>query len=237
MNRRYQDVSPEVAVSLKFGAKVGTAVAGAVVGGHELQHAMHARMRAAREGKRVQVLITMHYSVCPECGRMYVAGGTTTVRELPEFEAPGREPEKEREGPLQIPEEETPLEEAEGAPQEDLSTIMAILQALAQDPDATPEEIARRLQAQGKEVDAATVRRVMAQHPQVQEEEAEEQEDLSIIMSILQALAQDPDATPEEIARRLRAQGKEVDAATVRRVMAQHPRAEERRQVGIDLLA
>jgi hypothetical protein len=47
---------------------------------HEQQHVSHEQHKADREGREVvSQNVVIHYEVCPECGKVYVAGGTTTT--------------------------------------------------------------------------------------------------------------------------------------------------------------
>ncbi|MCF0130175.1 MAG: hypothetical protein HUJ71_00535 [Pseudobutyrivibrio sp.] len=79
-NRKYQDASNEN-VSFKAATHVSPAAAGAAVRAHEGEHVANAYSKAAKDGGRViQASVTIHTSVCPECGRTYVSGGTTRTR-------------------------------------------------------------------------------------------------------------------------------------------------------------
>jgi hypothetical protein len=43
-----------------------------------MEHVVRERAAAKREDRRVvSQSVTMHTSICPECGRVYVSGGTT----------------------------------------------------------------------------------------------------------------------------------------------------------------
>ncbi len=76
-NRKYQDGSDEN-VSFKSAAHIDPAAAGARVRAHEAEHVSNAYTKAAESGgKVVQASVSIHTSVCPECGRTYVSGGTT----------------------------------------------------------------------------------------------------------------------------------------------------------------
>lgn len=76
-NRKYQDGSDEM-VSFKSAAHISPEAAGAAVRGHEGEHVSNAYKKAFQEGgKVVSVGVSIHTSVCPECGRTYVSGGTT----------------------------------------------------------------------------------------------------------------------------------------------------------------
>ncbi len=76
-NRKYQDGSDEM-VSFKAATHISPNAAGAAVRGHEGEHVSNAYKKAFQEGgKVVSVGVSIHTSVCPECGRTYVSGGTT----------------------------------------------------------------------------------------------------------------------------------------------------------------
>lgn len=66
---------------------------GAVIA-HEREHVQHNAEKAAREGEKATSFIQIHTSICPECGRIFVSGGTTTTYyskkdPLPEDESKG----------------------------------------------------------------------------------------------------------------------------------------------------
>lgn len=77
-NRKYQDGSDDSGVSFQTPTKVDPKAAGAAVRGHEQEHVSRNRSKAEREGKEiVSQSVTIHTNICPECGRVYVSGGTT----------------------------------------------------------------------------------------------------------------------------------------------------------------
>lgn len=78
--RKYQDGSDEM-VSFKAAAHISPESAGAAVMAHEQEHVSNAYKKAALEGGKVlQASVRLHMGVCPECGRSYVSGGTTTTK-------------------------------------------------------------------------------------------------------------------------------------------------------------
>lgn len=78
--RRYQDGSDESNVSFKAAMHVSPSAAGARVRAHEQEHVSNAYKKAAKNnGKVVNASVAIHTAVCPECGRTYVSGGTTTT--------------------------------------------------------------------------------------------------------------------------------------------------------------
>ena len=78
--RKYQDGSDEN-VSFKSPTHISPNSAGAAVRAHEGEHVSNAYSKAAKDGGKVmQASVAIHTAVCPECGRTYVSGGTTTTR-------------------------------------------------------------------------------------------------------------------------------------------------------------
>ena len=80
-NRKYQDGSNEADVSFKTPQHVSPTSAGSAVRAHEAQHVSNAYQKAGKDGGKVlQASVAIKTAVCPECGRTYVAGGTTTTK-------------------------------------------------------------------------------------------------------------------------------------------------------------
>lgn len=76
--RKYKDGSDEHDVSFKAAAHVSPEAAGAAVRAHENQHVQNAYEKAAKDnGEVLSATVTIKNGRCPECGRTYVAGGTT----------------------------------------------------------------------------------------------------------------------------------------------------------------
>lgn len=76
--RKYVDGSDDPGVSFKSPGKINADVAAVVVGRHEREHVARNRAKAQREGGEViSQSVTLHTGICPECGRIYVSGGTT----------------------------------------------------------------------------------------------------------------------------------------------------------------
>ena len=74
---KYQDGSDEM-VSFKSPQHVSPESAGSAVRAHEQEHVSNAYKKAAmNNGKVISASVSIHTAVCPECGRTYVAGGTT----------------------------------------------------------------------------------------------------------------------------------------------------------------
>ncbi|MDE6674823.1 MAG: hypothetical protein K2K19_08445 [Acetatifactor sp.] len=78
-SRKYKDGSDEM-VSFKSATHLSPQSAGAAVMAHEQEHVSNAYKKAALgDGKVLQASVQLHMGVCPECGRSYVAGGTTST--------------------------------------------------------------------------------------------------------------------------------------------------------------
>jgi hypothetical protein len=79
-NRTYVDGSNDPSVSFKTPSSIEPAVSFTAVRAHEQEHVVNEKAKAAQNGGRVvSQSVALHYAVCPECGRAYVAGGTTTT--------------------------------------------------------------------------------------------------------------------------------------------------------------
>lgn len=77
--RKYQDGSNEN-VSYKAASHISPNAAGSAVRAHEGAHVSNAYTKAAQNnGKVISASVSIHTSVCPECGRTYVSGGTTNT--------------------------------------------------------------------------------------------------------------------------------------------------------------
>lgn len=75
--RTYVDGSDEN-VSFKAARHLSPTAAPAAVSAHEGEHVANAYTKAAQNnGTVINASVTIHTGVCPECGRTYVAGGTT----------------------------------------------------------------------------------------------------------------------------------------------------------------
>ena len=79
-NRKYQDGSDEM-VSFKFPSHIDPGAAAARVSAHEQEHVNNAYSKAAKMNGRVaSATVSIKTSICPECGRSYVAGGETRTQ-------------------------------------------------------------------------------------------------------------------------------------------------------------
>ncbi len=78
--RKYQDGSDEN-VSFKSPSHIDPSAAASRVRSHEQEHVSNAHKEAAQNnGKVVSCNVSIRTSVCPECGRTYVSGGTTATQ-------------------------------------------------------------------------------------------------------------------------------------------------------------
>ena len=79
-NRKYQDGSDEN-VSFKSATNIAPEAAASAVRGHEQEHVSNAYEKAAKgNGKVISANVQIHTSICPECGKTYVSGGTTRTQ-------------------------------------------------------------------------------------------------------------------------------------------------------------
>lgn len=76
--RKYQDGSDDPGVSFKTPTSVAPEMAASAVRGHENEHVVREQAAARREDRKVvSQSVTYHTDICPECGKVYVSGGTT----------------------------------------------------------------------------------------------------------------------------------------------------------------
>lgn len=79
-NRKYVDGSDEM-VSFKTPSRISPERAASAVRAHEQEHVNNAYSKAAQDnGKVLSATVTIKTAICPECGRSYVAGGTTQTQ-------------------------------------------------------------------------------------------------------------------------------------------------------------
>lgn len=79
--RKYQDVSNDCSVSFQTPQHISPQASAAVVRSHEQEHVSHAVAEGKEENKELlSTTVNLHVAFCPECGRAYVSGGTTTTR-------------------------------------------------------------------------------------------------------------------------------------------------------------
>ena len=76
--RKYQDGSDDPGVSFKTPTNISPEQAASAVRGHENEHVVREQAKARQDGRRVvSQSVTYHTDICPECGKVYVAGGET----------------------------------------------------------------------------------------------------------------------------------------------------------------
>ncbi len=80
-SRKYKDGSDESDVSFQTAQHIDPGSAGSRVRAHEGEHVANAYEKAAEKGGKVlQASVAIKTDICPECGRVYVSGGTTTTK-------------------------------------------------------------------------------------------------------------------------------------------------------------
>lgn len=97
--RKYQDGSDDMGVSFQTPTHVVPEMAASAVRGHENEHVVRERAKAELEDRRVvSQSVTLHTDICPECGKVYISGGTTRTVTAANKEDPAQEQEQERQG-------------------------------------------------------------------------------------------------------------------------------------------
>ena len=90
--RKYQDGSDDPGVSYKAPTAISADNAAAAVRGHEQEHVVRERAKAEQEDRKVvSQSVTLHTDICPECGRVYISGGTTRTVTMGDKEDPSME--------------------------------------------------------------------------------------------------------------------------------------------------
>lgn len=76
--RKYQDGSDDSSVSFQTPTRIDPDMAASAVRSHEMEHVFHEQSRAEQEDREVvSQSVTLHTGICPECGNVYISGGTT----------------------------------------------------------------------------------------------------------------------------------------------------------------
>lgn len=76
--RKYQDGSNDAGVSFKTPTRIDPSQVASAVRGHEMEHVYREQAKAKREDRKVvSQTVTLHTAICPECGKVYISGGTT----------------------------------------------------------------------------------------------------------------------------------------------------------------
>ena len=92
--RKYQDGSDDMGVSFQTPTHIAPESAASRVRGHEMEHVVREQAKAEREDREVvSQSVTLHTSVCPECGKVYVSGGNTRTVTAAKREPSVPEPE------------------------------------------------------------------------------------------------------------------------------------------------
>lgn len=89
--RTYVDGSDDPGVSFKTPGKISPEASASVVLSHELEHVGNEQNKAESEDREVvSQSVTLHSSLCPECGKAYIAGGVTktTTQNKKEYKVP-----------------------------------------------------------------------------------------------------------------------------------------------------
>ena len=95
--RKYQDGSDDMGVSYQTPPNTKPEQAASAVRGHENEHVVREQAKAQREDRRVvSQSVTLHSDICPECGKVYISGGTTRTVTAAEKE-PQPDPAQEAE--------------------------------------------------------------------------------------------------------------------------------------------
>jgi len=77
-NRKYVDKSDDPSVSYQTPTTLNASTSAIAVAAHESEHVNNEQANARTDDRKVvQQSVTFTYAVCPECGRLYVAGGNT----------------------------------------------------------------------------------------------------------------------------------------------------------------
>lgn len=77
-NRRYIDGSNDPGVSFKTPTHISPEQSMGAVIGHEMEHVQNEQAKAkSNNAEVVSQSVSIHRSVCPECGTSYVSGGLT----------------------------------------------------------------------------------------------------------------------------------------------------------------
>lgn len=76
--RKYQDESDDMGVSFQSPTKIAPEQVAAAVRGHENEHVVREQAKAKAEDRKVvSQSVTLHTDICPECGKVFISGGTT----------------------------------------------------------------------------------------------------------------------------------------------------------------
>lgn len=77
-NRKYKDGSDDPGVSFKTATHLDPEAAPYAIRSHEGEHVAHNKAQAQKENREIiSQTVTYHTDICPECGKVYMSGGTT----------------------------------------------------------------------------------------------------------------------------------------------------------------
>lgn len=97
--RKYMDRSDEADVSFQSPTHISPGQSAAKVMSHEREHVQNAVTEGNRPDKKLlSVSVALKTGICPECGRIYIAGGTTRTQMLTYKENPYDQGRKTVEG-------------------------------------------------------------------------------------------------------------------------------------------
>lgn len=99
--RRYQDQSSDPGVSMKSPTALSPGNAESAVRAHEGEHVSRELSKAKQEGRSAMATVVLHTDVCPECGRVYMSGGTTRITSWGPSEKSAGKPEKAEKSALE----------------------------------------------------------------------------------------------------------------------------------------
>ena len=85
-NRKYQDQSGDSSVSYQTPTHIPPGVAASAVAAHEQEHVTRNAERAREQNMKATSIVILHSAICPECGRIYVSGGTTITTYSPKIQ-------------------------------------------------------------------------------------------------------------------------------------------------------
>lgn len=98
--RKYQDGSDDPGVSFKTPTNIDPSQAASAVRGHEMEHVVREQSKARQQDRKVvSQSVTYHTAICPECGKVYISGGTTrTVTAANDQPDAARSQQEDRQG-------------------------------------------------------------------------------------------------------------------------------------------
>ena len=77
-SRTYKDISNDPSVSFQTPTHISPGQSAAMVASHESEHVSNEQAKAERDGREIiSQTVTLRTSICPECKRVYISGGTT----------------------------------------------------------------------------------------------------------------------------------------------------------------